>query len=140
MTGLRGRGKRLGMAALAAMLLMPLLTSGLVSAAGASRIRINEGDIYLGDPDEFKKPAVVDVDAVYARIPEYRQILEKNLDSTSPRYLFLLRAASDRLRKALDKCSRGRGYDLIGGLGSIRIEGKAVPNITSLVLRALPRR
>jgi len=139
MTGLRGRGKTLRVAVTAAMLLVLVLSSGLVSAKGRSKVRIKEADIYHGDPDHYKKPAVVDVDAVYARIPEYRQILEKNLDSTSPRYLFLLRAASERFRKALAKCSRGRGYDLIGGLGSIRIEGKTVPNITSLVMRALPR-
>ena len=82
---------------------------------------------------------MVDVDAVYARIPEYRQILEKNLDSTSPRYLFLLRGASERFRKALSTCSRRRGYDLIGGLGSIEIKGKKVPDITSLVMKALPK-
>ncbi len=139
MTGLRGKGWTFGSAAGVAILLVLVLSGGLVSAKGRAKVRINEADIYLGNPDDFKKPAVVDVDAVYARIPEYRQIVEKNLDSSSARYLYLLRAASERFRKALDKCARSRGYDLIGGLGSIEIDKKTVPNITSLVMRALPR-
>jgi hypothetical protein len=139
MTGLRGRGRKVGIAAITAVFLVLFLGGDLMSAELRGRVRINEGDIYFGDPDHYKKPAVVDVDAVYARIPEYREILEKNLDSTSPRYLILLRAASGKFRKALGKCHRGRGYDLIGGLGSIEIKGKKVPNITPLVLKALPR-
>lgn len=137
MTGLRGRGKTFGLAIMVVTLLMLFISSGVVSAARKSGVTIHEGDIYLGDSNDYSKPAVVDVDAVYARIPEYRQILEKNLDSTSPRYLFLLRAATDKFRTALDDCARARGYDLIGGLGSIQIEGKTVPNITSLVMKAL---
>jgi hypothetical protein len=120
-------------------ILVLVQSSGIVSAKERAHAKINEGDIYLGDPHDYKKPAVVDVDAVYARIPEYRQILEKNLDSTSPRYLFLLRAASERFRGALDRCARGHGYDLIGGLGSIEIDGVTVPNITAEVMKALPR-
>ncbi len=139
MTGFRGKGRTFGSAAVAAILLVLVLSGDLASAKNRAKVRINEADIYLGNTDDFKKPAVVDVDAVYARIPEYRQIVEKNMNSSSARYLYLLRAASERFRKALAKCSRGRGYDLIGGLGSIEIEGKTVPNITSLVMRALPR-
>jgi hypothetical protein len=118
-------------------ILLSVLLCGVVDAAGRSRARIDEGDIYLGDVQDFQKPAVVDVDAVYAKIPEYRQILEHNLDSTSPRYLFLLRAASEKFRAALDRCSRSRGYDLIGGLGSIEIDGTTVPDITPDVLKSL---
>lgn len=139
MQGLRGRGRSLGLVGVSIALFVLIQASGVVSAKGRSGARINEGDIYLGDTHDYKKPAVVDVDAVYAKIPEYRQILEKNLDSTSPRYLFLLRAASERFRSALDRCARGHGYDLIGGLGSIQIDGVTVPNITAEVMKALPR-
>ena len=139
MMGLRGRGRTLGLTAVAVVLLVVVLTSSLVSAKGRPKTRINEADIYFGDPGDFKKPAVVDVDAVYAKIPEYRRIVEKNMHRDNPLYQILLTRASERFRKALSKCARLRGYDLIGGLGSIELEKKTVPNITSLVMRALPR-
>jgi hypothetical protein len=120
-------------------LVLLVISGGLVVAGGSPRVTVNEGDIFLGNSSEFSKPAVVDVDAVYARIPEYREIVEKNLNDSDPRYLILLRTASDRFRSAIDKVADSRGYDLIGGIGSISIEGRTVPNITSLVVRALPR-
>ena len=103
------------------------------------KIEVDEGGIYYGDPGNFKKPAVVDVDKVYSKIPEYREIVERNMDDSNPRYLFLLRAASEKFRKALEKVARDKGYDLIGGIGSIKIRGKTVPNITSQVIAKLPK-
>ena len=104
------------------------------------KVEIDESEIYLGDPASFKKPAVVDVDAVYAKIPEYKEILDRNMDTSNPRYLFLMRAASDKFRTALEAVSDSHGFDLIGGLGSIRIEGKTVPEITSKVIAKLPKK
>ena len=104
------------------------------------KVEIDEADIYLGDSSSFKKPAVVDVDAVYAKIPEYKEILDRNMDSSSPRYLFLMRAASDKFRAALEAVSDSYGFDLIGGLGSIRIKGKTVPDVTAKVIAKLPKK
>jgi hypothetical protein len=138
MIGLRGYGRTLGSIAAFAVLLSVVLSADLMSAAGRNKYKIKDADIYLGDPDDIKKPAIVDVDAVYARIPEYREILEKNLDGTNARYLYLLRAASGRFRTSLDRCARLGGYDLIGGLGSISSEGVVIPNVTSKVIKSLP--
>ncbi|MHC4470294.1 MAG: OmpH family outer membrane protein [Planctomycetota bacterium] len=104
------------------------------------KVEINEAEIYLGDPKSFKKPAVVDVDKVYAEIPEYKEIRDRKMDSSNPRYLFLMRAASDKFRAALEAVSKKHGYDLIGGLGSIKIEGKKVPDVTQKVIAKLPKK
>lgn len=120
-----------------ALLIVSLCFVPVAAAKGKKKVEIDAGDIYLGDPSNFKKPAVVDVDKVYARIPEYKEIIERNMDSSNPRYLFLLRAASERFRNALEKVSRADGYDLIGGIGSIKIEGTSVPEITSKVIAKL---
>ena len=103
------------------------------------KFEVDEGGIYYGDPGNFKKPAVVDVDKVYSKIPEYREIVERNMDESSPRYLFLLRAASEKFRTAIEKVARDKGYDLIGCIGSIKCRGKTVPNITSRVVAKLPK-
>jgi len=103
------------------------------------KVTIDEAEIYYGDPSDFKKPAVVDVDRVYMSIPEYKEIIDRDMDDSKPRYLMLMRAASKKFRTALKKAAKAKGYDLIGGLGSIKIEGKTVPEITDLVISKLPK-
>lgn len=103
------------------------------------KVTIDEAEIYFGDPSDFKKPAVVDVDEVYMSIPEYKEIIDRDMDDSKPRYLMLMRAASKKFRTALKKAAKAKGYDLIGGLGAIEIEGKTVPEITDLVISKLPK-
>jgi len=102
------------------------------------KVTIDEAEIYYGDPADFTKPAVVDVDRVYESISEYKEIIDRDMDDSNPRYLMLMRAASKKFRTALKKAAKAKGYDLIGGLGSIKIEGKTVPEITDLVISKLP--
>jgi hypothetical protein len=117
-----------------------LITPGVAAGEDEKpKVTVNEAEIYLGDSHDFQKPGVVDVDAVYDKIPEYREILDRNIDESNPRYLFLMRAASDRFRSAVEAVADDDGYDLIGGLGSIKIEGKKVPVITSRVIAKLPK-
>ena len=103
------------------------------------KVTIDEADIYYGDPSDFTKPAVVDVDRVYMSIPEYKEIIDRDMDDSKPRYLMLMRTASKKFRTALKKAAKAKGYDLIGGLGAIEIEGKTVPEITDLVISKLPK-
>lgn len=102
------------------------------------KITIDKAGIYYGDPTDFEKPAVVDVDEIYMSIPEYQEIVDEDLDRSKPKYLMLMRAASKKFRTALKKAAKAKGYDLIGGLGSIKIKGKKVPEITDLVISKLP--
>jgi hypothetical protein len=103
------------------------------------KVTIDESEIYHGDPSDFKKAAVVDVDDVYMSIPEYKEVIDREMKESNPRYLMLMRAASKKFRTALKKAAKAKGYDLIGGLGSIKIEGKTVPEITNLVISKLPK-
>ena len=109
------------------------------------RYEIDEANLYLGDPSDFTKPAVVDATAVYNKIPEYRKIVERDMDETNPRYLFLMRAASEKFLAALEAVSEGEGYDLIGEIGSIKVKSKGkgkkkpkIPDITAKVIKKLP--
>ena len=112
---------------------------GQVAGEGRPKVEINEAGIYLGDASDFSRPAVVNVDAVYAKIPEYREIVERNMTERNPKYLILLRAASRVFRRAVTKVADQKGFDLIGRTGSISIEGRDVPDITGLVIRNVPR-
>ena len=118
------------------------LTSGLSAADKKKKktkpkVTIDESAIYYGNPADFRKPAVVDVDRVYMSIPEYKEIIDRELDRSKPRYLMLMRTASKKFRAALKKAAKAKKYDLIGGLGSISIEGKTVPECTDTVISKL---
>jgi hypothetical protein len=121
------------MAAGLALLLQPLVASG----GERARAHIDDSEIYYGDSGNFESPAMVDVDQVYRSIPEYKEIIDRDLKESDPRYHYLMRAATDRFLSALSAAAADGGYDLIGGLGSIRIEGKKVPVITALVVKKL---
>ena len=75
--------------------------------------------VYLGNPRQFKKPCAVDADKVYRAIPEYREILEKNLTDRDARYHLLLRRASDKFSAALRTVAQEGGFDLAAGLGAV---------------------
>jgi hypothetical protein len=126
---------------------MMLLAAGLVLcwlpavALGEERakVQVDASEIYYGNSGAFESPAMVDVDQVYRHIPEYKEIIDRNLKESDPRYHYLMRAASDRFLSAVSAAASDGGYDLVGGLGSIRIEGKSVPVITALVIKKLAR-
>ena len=103
---------------------------------GRSRSRIDEPRVYLGDPDRFDRPATVDLDAIYAEIPEYREIRSRGLGRDDARYTFLLLKSSRRFLRALERIAERDGYDLIAGQGAIRTEHE-VPDVTAGVIGLL---
>ena len=105
---------------------------------GLAGAAFDEARIYLGETAAFRKPAEVDLEEVYDRIPEYRTIVREKPDPDGARYYFLLMAAGKRFRTALQAVSDRNGYDLVGGLGAIRLPDREVPRITDLVIESLP--
>jgi predicted secreted protein len=97
--------------------------------------------VYLGNPRLFKHPCVVSADRVYRAIPEYREILEKNLTDRDVRYHFLLRKASDKFAVAIREVSQSGGYDLVAGVGSVSAATAGTPaptDVTDSVIGKLP--
>ncbi len=104
------------------------LVLGLFFCLGLIYAEIDEDKCYLGDPNNFVKPAEVDSRKVFAVIPAYKEIQEENLDLRDARYHILMAEASEVFNAALMKCSEKYGYDLIGEKGAIAQEGKKVKN------------
>jgi hypothetical protein len=97
--------------------------------------------VYLGNPKLFKKPAAVSADKVYRAIPEYREILEKNLTDKDVRYHFLMKKASDKFSKAIRDVAQEVGYDLVAGTGAVvpaNTDTPAVPDVTTSAIAKLP--
>ena len=97
--------------------------------------------VYLGNPRLFKKPCAVSADRVYRAIPEYQEILEKNLTDKDVRYHFLMKKASDKFSRAVKDLARDLTYDLVAGTGAVSPANKdtpAVPDETSSAIARLP--
>jgi hypothetical protein len=108
---------------------------------GAAYRVVDVSLVYLGNPRLFKKPCVVDADRVYRSIPEYVEIVEKNLTDRDVRYHFLMKKASDKFAKALRGLVKDLEYDLIASVGAIlpaAADVPAVPNATDGAIARLP--
>lgn len=105
--------------------------------AADQKTKIDESKIYYGDPGCFTKPAVLKIAEVFNAIPEYQEAKKKGKDD--PQYYILLEKANQKFTQAMEKVAEEKGYDLIGEVGSIQIEGKNVPDITKEVIKALPK-
>lgn len=97
---------------------------------------VDAADVYLGDARKWDKPAEVDADQVYAKIDEYKEIVEKGLKADDPKYEILMSKASKRFTCAVKKAAKDGGYDLVARLGSVK-GVDSVPDITSDVIAKL---
>jgi len=127
--------------AAAAVLLLPFaVTSASSGRALAAEEKpkksVDAADVYFGDAKTWDKPAEVDANQVYAKIEEYKQILDDGLKPGDAKYELLLSKASKRFSRAVKKAAKDGGYDLVARLGSVK-GVDSVPNITSDVIAKL---
>lgn len=105
----------------------------VVSAAG----------IYYGSGEHPRTPATILADEVWANIPEYRRIVDEGLSEDDPAYHLLLKKASERFARALQKAAKRDGHDMIGEAGSISVRegsGKTIPDITQALVDIVTRK
>lgn len=103
---------------------------------------VNSAQVYFGKKKNPKTPAVCMADSVWAEIPEYKKILEEELDEDDPRYHLLLKRATKRFQRALKKLAGRDGYDVIGEVGSIKAIGKkkkTIPTVTNDLIELVTR-
>lgn len=91
---------------------------------------VEAADVYVGDARKWDKPAEVDADKVYAKIDEYKEIVEKGLKPDDPKYEILMSKASKRFTCAVKKAAKDGGYDLVARIGAVK-GVDSVPDITS---------
>lgn len=128
----------------AAVTLVVLLAATALPARADDKAEyrvVDPSGIYYGNPRLFKKPVLVNCDRVYRAIPEYVEILEKNLTDRDVRYHFLMRKASDKFAAAVRAVALEGGYDLVGGVGTVvpsNAETPAIPEATDAAIKKLP--
>jgi hypothetical protein len=140
------RTPRYGVAlsALATAIALAVLLVGAppAHADGKPAYRVDDPTlVYLGNPRLFKKPCVVSADRVYRAIPEYREILEKNLTEKDVRYHFLMKRASDKFGAAVKDLARDLGHDLVAATGAVAAntaDAPPVPDCTDAAIQRLP--
>ncbi len=85
--------------------------------------------VYYGNARLFKKPATIDCDRVYRRIPEYKKILEKGLTDRDPEYHLLMKKASARFSEAVKRMARDLDHDLVAESGAIEKARESAKNL-----------
>jgi Skp family chaperone for outer membrane proteins len=97
---------------------------------------VDSADVYYGDSRAWAKPAEVDPDQVYAKIDEYKEILEKGLKPGDAKYELLLCKASKRFTCAVKKAAKDGTYDLVAKSGAVK-GVEEVPDLTADVIAKL---
>jgi len=114
--------------------LLAILTLSIVlmsvSAAPAS---VRKSRIYYGDPYDFSNPGEIKAISAFNAISEFQRIKQERIRPSDAEYWILMRKANRKFRLALKRVSIKCEYDLIGEIGSIRIDAD-VPDITGEVI------
>jgi hypothetical protein len=108
----------------------PLGASRAWAADEKPKKSVDAADVYYGDAKVWEKPAEVDADKVYAKIDEYKQIVDDGLKPGDAKYEILIAKASKRFKCAVKKAAKDAGYDLVARLGSVK-GVDSVPDITA---------
>jgi hypothetical protein len=134
----RLRATAIGTAVLVAL----VLCASDAWADGKSTYRVDDPSlVYLGNPRLFKKPCEISADRVYRAIPEYQEILEKNLTDKDVRYHFLMKKASDKFTRAVKATAEALGHDLVAATGAViknTNDAPVVPDATDATIQRLP--
>jgi hypothetical protein len=91
---------------------------------------VDADDVYVGDSKKWDKPAEVDADKVYAKIDEYKQIVDDALKPGDAKYEILMSKATKRFRAAVKKSAKDGGYDLVAKIGAVK-GVSTPPDVTS---------
>lgn len=114
--------------------ILVLLTMGTAMAQEVE-VTVDESLVYFGDPLNFRNPATVDIERVFNKIPEYRQIVDEAISSQDARYWDLISQANAKFQARLEVVAGETGHDLI--CGAIQYaDGRVIPDITELVIEA----
>ena len=114
----------------------PASTGDALAAEEKPKKSVDCADVYFGDAKTWDKPAEVDANQVYAKIDEYKEIVDGDLKPGDAKYELLLSKASKKFSCAVKKAAKDGGYDLVACLGSVK-GVDSVPNITSDVIAKL---
>jgi len=131
----------LGKGTLLALLVGALVGAGAAWADDGTAFEVVDTDgIYLGTGSHPKAPGVLVADDVWKEIPEYKKILEDELDEDDPEYHLLMLKATERFNQALKALAKRDSYDMLGEKGSIKANnGDKVPDVTSEMIKLVTR-
>ncbi|MHC5020033.1 MAG: hypothetical protein ACYTGX_07975 [Planctomycetota bacterium] len=98
---------------------------------------LNAKKIYYGKADTATAPATVKAKKVFAKIPEYQEIVRRGLTKDDIEYWTLMKKASKKFRAAVKKAAGTEGKDLVAEEGAIEVKGETIPDMTDAVIKAL---
>ena len=89
------------------------------------------GNVYFGNPRNYRNPRELEAAKVFQVIPEYQDLVRQKLEISDPRYWSLMDKANTRFIRALVSVAKKYNYDLIGEKGFL---GPGIADITLVVV------
>ena len=114
------------------MSLFACVVSGVQAEETKPDFEVTDDDlVYYGSGDRPDAPAICRADDVWAKIPEYKKIVDDDLDEDDPEYHLLMTKATERFVTALEDLAKREEYDLIAEEGAVKANnGKKIPDAT----------
>ena len=109
-----------------------LLFSFFAGTIAADKVRHGT---HRGYDEKVHTIGVGDSKTVYLAIPEYKQIKKEKVKEGSARYFQLMKRATDRYHKALQKAAKEGGYYVLVEQGGV--QGYSTTNVTELCISNL---
>lgn len=133
----KGAFRLLILAAVVGCLAVPNVARGDEDAAFEV---VDPDGVYYGKGTRPKTPGVLVADDVWKEIPEYKKILDDELDEDDPEYHLLMLKATERFNQALKALAKRDSYDMLGETGSIVAKGTGkIPDVTSDMIKLVTR-
>ena len=135
-----GTGVRRLMVLAAAMGCLALPNAARGDEEDAAFEVVDPEGVYFGKGTHPKTPGVLVADDVWKEIPEYKKILDDELDEDDPEYHLLMLKATERFNQALKALAKRDSYDMLGETGSIVAKGTGkIPDVTSDMIKLVTR-
>ena len=106
--------------------------SALAVLAGAA-LALSTEEVYYGNARRYENPVEINAKKVFMAIPAYKEIVDKQIDTTSAVYLGKLEEANKAFAAAVASYAQDNGYDLVCEEGRI----KNAPNGTEDVIKLI---
>ena len=94
---------------------------------------LSKEEVYHGNHRKYKKPAEVNAKKVFAVIPAYKEIVEKDIKEDSALYLIKLAEANKLFLKCVKEYAEDKGYDLVCEEGALEDATSVTDDVIKLV-------
>jgi len=109
-----------------------LLGALALAFSAAAFAALSAENVYYGDRNNYKKAVEINAKKVFAVIPAYKEIVDKNISQRSALYIAKLDEANRIFKKAVSSYAEDNKYDLVCEEGNVKDAPNATDDVAKL--------